>query len=81
MTDDQHAQIVALLTDIRDALAYLCQPVPEDDEPTACEHATENRTDFSTPREVHWQCNACGHIERRSLLTSAPADSPRAEEE
>jgi hypothetical protein len=78
MTDTQHAEIVGLLTDIRSALAFLCQPVEdvsEDGQPS-CEHPESARTDFSTPREVQWVCGACGHVERR--MTGASAVSPAA---
>jgi hypothetical protein len=80
MTNAQFSQIVGLLTEIRDALAYLCQTPPtgtEDMAETApaCEHPEEQRIDLSTPRERHWVCQDCGYVERRVTATAtlAPA--------
>ena len=82
MTDDQFGTIVGLLAEVRDALAlaYLCQPpaCPEDDGPPECEHAEWRRTDFSTPREIHWTCGDCGYTEHRRTATHAPAPTPDA---
>ena len=81
MTDAQFDRLVALLTDIRDGIAYLCQPAEVEPESVECEHAEAQRTDLSTPGEVHWICGACGHVERRLSLTRAPAFSPSASAE
>jgi hypothetical protein len=75
MTDEQFDVIAGLLIEIRDALAWLCAP-PEADgdlDVQACGHEEAHRTDFSTPREIHWTCGDCGHEERRRTATHAPA--------
>jgi hypothetical protein len=83
MTDAQYLQIVGLLAEIRDELAYLCRPVDADEgEPEpGCDHPEERRTDFSSPRETHWTCGVCGHVERQEHGTRAPALPPSASAE
>lgn len=83
MTDAQFDRLVGLLTDMRAALAYLCQPVeaPAAEADQACAHEETRRTDFSTPHEVHWICGDCGHEERRFTSTRAPASTPSASAE
>ena len=72
MSDPQFAALMELLTDIRRLLAYLCEPV-DAQAAAGCEHPEESRTDLSTPRETHWVCADCGHVERRLSATLAPA--------
>jgi hypothetical protein len=75
MQHSEFVAIVTLLAEIRDRLTYLCQPPDESMEAPDCEHPEARRTDFSSPRETHWICNDCGHIERRPTVTPAPAFS------
>lgn len=54
MTDDQAERVIALLTEIRDALVV---PVGE----PACTHPPETRKDMGSMGEEEWICGLCRH--------------------
>jgi hypothetical protein len=57
--------VLAALAEIVMRLRMLTTEPGQDDGPPACEHPPEARLDFSTSREDHWQCRACGYEYRR----------------
>jgi hypothetical protein len=81
MTEQQLGVLAGLLAEIRDRLSYLCEPLEQDETTPACEHPEERRTDFSSPREIHWVCGDCDHVERQDRTTRAPALPPSASAE
>jgi hypothetical protein len=65
MTPRQYREnVLAALAEIVMRLRMLTEE-PQDAEPPPCEHPEGARLDFSTPREDHWQCRACGFEYRR----------------
>ncbi len=52
MTDEQFAQIVTLLTGIRDALTATPEPM--------CEHPEDRRVKLSAMGHEDWTCRDCG---------------------
>lgn len=63
MTDLQHAEIVALLTEIRDSFREFVQVMtaPVDETPPPCTHPPERRTDGRAGAPF-WKCHDCGYV-------------------
>lgn len=69
MTDEQFADVMTVLCEIRDVLRFLAAPPDEapDDRSAPCGHPEEHRLDLGTLREIQWTCRDCGYVhhERR----------------
>jgi hypothetical protein len=63
MTTEQAAQIIELLTEIRDESRALRQVLlePPPDVEAPCTHPPEGRTD-DNPGATFWKCRCCGYV-------------------
>lgn len=67
MTDDQYLMITDLLTEIRDAVLALNEPI-DVVESNECLHPDEARISLATPSHpTHWICHLCRYEHRSGV--------------